>query len=394
MKPLDVQEERRVETRVERDERALESVPFDKEFTIELACQQFATFVKERGVAVDNVTVKKFFSALAASRLLVLKGNDDALLKKFVRLLGEYFGTQTALHLCANESNDSLLYAKTMDASGLSAIAKVILNTAKEDMTIRIAAIEKVKASTLKVCLAPIIRYLDQPDREAFVSIKNGMNINTHEIPDTMWFIVTLAAEEKVTAIPKYILDMAAIVDLNLQYSTKPVARPVEETSSTEIVAENAAVAEVTEMPVAVVRPAVAVYEKETVVKTPVKKLTFSQYKKMVENAAREFHLEEVQWKRVDKLEEFVDACNDYSIENKTWQRMEKYVAVYLAAGGEAEEALDSVLANNLIYSMLPCVADSKKPLEEKFSATLETMFGEGHLLQTLKAVKDEGLGV
>jgi chromosome condensin MukBEF ATPase and DNA-binding subunit MukB len=147
-------------------------------------------------------------------------------------------------------------------------------------------------------------------------------------------------------------------------------------------------------MPAAIVTPTVAVFEKETGVKTPVKKLTFSQYKKMIDNAAREFHLEEVQWKRVDKLEEFVDACNDYSIENKTWQRMEKYVAVYLAAGGEADEALDSVLANNLIYSMLPCVAESKKPLDEKFSATLETMFGEGHLAQTLKAIKDEGLGV
>jgi chromosome condensin MukBEF ATPase and DNA-binding subunit MukB len=139
-------------------------------------------------------------------------------------------------------------------------------------------------------------------------------------------------------------------------------------------------------MPAAIVTPAVAVFEKETGVKTPVKKLTFSQYKKMIDNAAREFHLEEVQWKRVDKLEEFVDACNDYSIENKTWQRMEKYVAVYLAAGGEADEALDSVLANHIIGEMLHSVVNVK--LNEKFSNTLENIFGEGQVPHSIRVVK------
>jgi hypothetical protein len=68
---------------------------------------------------------------------------------------------------------------------------------------------------------------------------------------------------------------------------------------------------------------------------------------------------------------------------------MERFVSTYLAAGGEAEEALDGVIAQYLLYGMLPSVATSKKPLEEKFSHTLENLFGEGHVPSLLKILKE-----
>jgi hypothetical protein len=74
------------------------------------------------------------------------------------------------------------------------------------------------------------------------------------------------------------------------------------------------------------------------------------------------------------------------------WLRMEKYVSTYLAMGGDAEEALDCVVAQQLIYGMLPCIQTTKKPLEEKFTHTLENIFGEGQVPCSLKVVRESGL--
>ena len=101
--------------------------------------------------------------------------------------------------------------------------------------------------------------------------------------------------------------------------------------------------------------------------------------------------MDEVLWKRVDKLEEFADGQNEYRIENKMWLRMERYASTYLAMGGDAEEALDCVVAQQLIYGLLP-ILQAGKPMEEKFTHTLENIFGEGHVPCSLKAVRESGL--
>ena len=57
-------------------------------------------------------------------------------------------------------------------------------------------------------------------------------------------------------------------------------------------------------------------------------------------------------------------------------------------------KALDCVIAQHLIYSMVPCVANSKKELDEKFAHTVENIFGEGHVPYSVKAIRETGLGV
>lgn len=430
--------EEKTETVREREERTREVVPFDKEFTLSVACEQFATFVNERGVLADAASVKKLFAALSASRLLVLKSNNDELLGKLISLMGEYFGAETVVSVCGQSftPEDGLLYVKLANGEVVpSAFARSVIRADAADARIHLTAIEGAKSGILKEYLAPVVRYLDNPERETHITVKNGEKTEAYAMPDTVWFIVTLTAGERITAVPKYILEMASVVDLFLQpgvaIKTRPVVQTVsngepvskpeevetvepeespmveaEETVAEEITAEETAdilpveeeeflhfEAEV--IPASVPEAAMQVVEEVVETKkTPVKKLEYEQFKKMVENACREYQLEEVQWKRVDKLEEYVNACNEYRIENKLWQRMEKYVAVYLASGGESEEALDGVLATHLIYGMLPCIAESKKPLEEKLPNVLESIFGEGHVAQTLKAVKEEGLGV
>ncbi|MBE5733340.1 MAG: hypothetical protein E7353_10005 [Clostridiales bacterium] len=129
--------------------------------------------------------------------------------------------------------------------------------------------------------------------------------------------------------------------------------------------------------------------------KTPVKKVTFYQFTRMVEIAVRDNNMDETLWKRIDKLEDNVSAKDaTYSLSSKLWRRLEKYASVYMSAGGDFEETLDSVVASHVINTMIESVANSKTKTDERFVNVVENIFGEGHVPSTVHKVKSTGLKI
>jgi hypothetical protein len=370
--------EQEVVQTVEKEEKTFTTVPFDPEFTLPVVCQQFITFAFERGVAVDAATARMVFSALSSSRLLILRSDDSEMLMKFIPLLSEYFGTEFAVDYYGENTDGNALFERK-DGYGnveLSAIARKLTVASPADESLHTAVLMGVRCEDIKSTFAPVIRYIDQPERETEVFIKGSAN-GSYVLPENVWFIVTLADGEKFTDIPKYILDMACLVDLSLKTGD----------SRTRLVAEKSGEGENGEM-----RIVEQEIERE---RTAFKPLAYSQFSKLARHALRDYQIDEVLWKRVDKTEEYVkNACADYRIENKQWQRLEKYVATYLASGGEEEESLDSAMAQRLIPAMTVSLATAKKLPEEKFAHALENVFGEGHVNRSIKVVKSTDLNV
>ena len=115
----------------------------------------------------------------------------------------------------------------------------------------------------------------------------------------------------------------------------------------------------------------------------------------MIDLARRNNMLDETLWKRLDKLEDYVVSLDGtYRINNKMWQRIEKYVSVYLSAGGSQEEAVDNVVAHHVINTMITSVASNKGKDSEKFSNVIENVFGEGHVPHSIKTIKSTGLKI
>lgn len=378
-KPVYTTPETHEEKAEDRETKSVRIVPFDREFTLPVVCEQFMTFTHERGVDMDGLTAKRLLSAFAASRLIVVKCNDGVLLNNFLPLLGEYFGTTVGVDVYDEGSaEDGLLYKKNfLGETELTGAVRSIMEGEEDEDGIRVAVFKELQSQALKPFLSPIVRFLDQPDREANVSVKTKSDTaRVYEIPAGMWFIVALKDGEKITDIPKYILDMASVVELTL----KPgLGAKLVDLSAHKADDENDGAEE----------PLYIEHEK-----TAVKRLIYPQFKKLVENACRETQLDELLWKRVDKIEEYVNGFGEYRIENKLWQRMERFVSVALTLGCEAEETLDCMTAQHLVYGMLPTLKASKKDLEEKFSHTVENICGEGHVPHTVKAIKEEELDV
>lgn len=415
-------EEKVTEERREEKKRVI-GTQFDKEFLLPQIAKEFSIYVYERGIKVDAQSVKKLFASLAASRLVIMKNSNVELTEKFLNLMNEYLGAASSLQTYASVAENGLFYRKNAYEGVHFDGASVLENTFGLENKIRLISLTGVKCEGMKGLLAPLVRYIDQPSRECSVPVKIGVETKECEVMENTWLVMALEKGEDVTQIPEYLLDMATVLDMDLQSGLGDVIAtqetPVEErmnavetakettekteeqmeASIEETVNEETAVAETTGEIIEDVKTQPIIQAATTPIpttkvkeKTPVKQLTYSQFKKLMDYACRDYALDEVLWKRVDKLEEFVAGCNEYRIENKMWLRMEKYVSTYLAMGGDAEEALDCVVAQQLIYGMLPCIQTTKKPLEEKFTHTLENIFGEGQVPCSLKVVRESGL--
>ena len=376
---------------------------FDSSFTISKACEELTLYMKERGIYVDVNSVRSIFSLLASSRLLFLSSENKELLSRFIRLLGKYFNCGNvisdfdSLHL----AGDDVIGGTFVDGElKYNAITNSIINDTQSENKVRLMVIENALTEFIKPCLVQVFKHIDKPDGEITVSIREDSNESFDE--------------ERLTDVPKYILESAGSLDIVLreiesvkkpnrvaeylnekleenvegveieedvvgaEFSVNVDEEIVEEEATEEIVSEEVAVEEATE-------------EIET--NTTVKEISYYQLTKMIEIACRNNQLDETLWKRLDKLEEAVQKVDaTFRISNKLWQRVEKFVAIYLTAGGEQEETLDSVVANHVINTMIISLLKGKN--NEKFAHTVENIFGEGHVPHTVKAIKSTGLKI
>ncbi len=447
---------------------------FDENFPLSQVSSEFVNFVQSNGLTIDATTVRSLFASFASSRLIILSNEDRDMLNSFITILGKYFGSESVVesfsfvHL---GSDDIVCRYDENEHASVTNIARSIMSDNDVDQSVRVMAFTDTKSEYIKSCFAPVLRYIDQPEREAIISVRTETIDERYKMPENVWFIVTLADGELVSDIPKFILDVSCVIDLSLRPAIEKKERVVpkfgmakteeveeqteevvQETEQTDEEAQEqtekqadenvdgeqtSAQVEETENEVQeeqteqgeqtenseqaeeqVEEPAEQGVEQEQVdgeekaqeqvseeqaseeqeqteeepeEKVEYKQLFFHQFVKLAERAERDVQMDEMLWKRVDKLEDYVATMGDYRIDNKLWHRLEKYVSVFLSTGGVAEEAVDNVVANHLIHGMVPSLVSGKDKAEDKFYHVVENIFGEGHAPRTVKAVKNSG---
>ena len=236
-------------------------------------------------------------------------------------------------------------------------------------------------------------------------------------MPNNVWFVLTLKDEEKLVDIPKYILDDTCHIEVKVRLEEEIIIEEkpkrkgrksktqeteevqtaqeqmAQECSNVEQSIEEIEQQENIEGEIEVLEETETELENEIVIEEElVSAVGIQQFEMMVQNAEKNYQLDENMWKRLDRLEENVNKANSsYRISSKQWQKTEKYASVYLSAGGEMEETLDSVVANQIISGMSLSIIEGQNNTEEKFVSVVESIFGEGHAPRTIRKVKKSG---
>ena len=210
----------------------------------------------------------------------------------------------------------------------------------KEDIDIFITALTDVKFDTISNYFVPFARYIRNPMGTNTVLAMNEKHISTaYNIPQNLWFIVNIDEFETLDNMPEYISDIATVNSFEFE-----LCEP--ERTHTEI----------------------------TLFKYPQFDFLDTKNKSIAE-------IDEDTWKKLDKLEEYVNAQSPYSTGNKLWTSLEKYVATYIACEGDKREALDKAIAVKMIPSILSALKDCEIEEDKDLSSTLNRLFGEDNTI-------------
>ena len=112
-----------------------------------------------------------------------------------------------------------------------------------------------------------------------------------------------------------------------------------------------------------------------------------------IASAENAYYLPEELWRVIDHIEQQVQEMGGARLSNRTLRMLERYTAVYLAAGGKQSDAFD----NGFAAILLPAYAEqlqmiAKRENGETLAAMLDRMVGRESLPVTIEALTLMGL--
>lgn len=333
--PDDKEEEKIVEVETEEDN-ILNYL--DDAMTANSIVDGLTAFALTKGYKLENTVARDVVSALAASRV-VLTRCDGETFYKLAEILSEYLDCPKFLDDATDyEASDDLFMR-----GGATHLLDAVEFAANSRSTATLITIDNMAADKMGSVFVPFIRYATAPDN---ITVSFGAAKRKIDIPTNIWFLIRL--EDGRKKFPGYLAEMASVV-----------------------------IPKITEA--------------KNAVESDVAKPDYYRLCAACQRAERDYELEEQQWKKVDALERFASARIPFTIGNKIWVQMEKYLAVQLSCGAEPPAALDSAVSAKLIPYLTPALAGKSLPDDVDFVQTLENIFGEddvAHIKAAVKAAK------
>ncbi len=300
----------------------------DRDFTFGIISKELETYIAERGCKISAENVRRLVSAFAASRAIIYPSEAERQMNRLAAVLSGYLGSE--------------LYASNNDIYGglssASVLARAIKAAEKTPEKMYIMLYRQITADALRGMV--FAKTFDHASRLNKLG-KQGDFI----IPPNLWIIAVVAEGESVSNLSSDIAESVSLMTLEM----------------TEV--NGAARA------------------------TAVRPLGFYQFDNLCGGIRGEYEIGEGMWKRIDRFEEKLGDEVFHSVGNRTWVKMEKFAATYLACGGDETEALDGAVASQLLVALQTVLYDKNISSEELLS-TLEEIFGEDNINYCRKIVR------
>ncbi len=320
---------------------------------LETLQEKLIAFALERGFIIDLRTAREVLSAMSVSRMLLFKTNGTLDTTGFMSMLSEFFGCPNYVDDTVDYvSQDNLLFNGSQESGYVSTNLLKALDRANSDQeAITVCQLTNVKLENLGNYFAGFMRYLIKPSITFSIGLKDK-SISDREYPvnSNIWFMSAIEDYEQLENVPPYIAETSAVICLNFA-----TTQPAQEKS--EAVIESVA-----------------------------------QFIELGEKMKNNFELNESYWRKLDKLEEYVAYRAKYRISNKLWQKLERFVSVYIGLGGSSDEALGGALTTKVLPAMIHILSIKRKEGDEQFIHVLENIFGEDNADSCSAVISFSGL--
>lgn len=322
----------------------------DKSQSFASAVTEFEIFAASRGCKFAPAVIRKVFSALASSRLIVINGMNDKDFKSFMTVLSNYFESGVFIDRVDSSyiGTENLLFKSDLSGNKLKTQAFLAMEAARTtSYNIHFAGLTNVTAADLPNYFSAYINYFKNPYGRHHVIIPNEKNVEvSYYIPQNLWFVLNLAEIETPARLPDFISEIATVNAFPFSDCAPSGQYP------------------------------------------NIKKFSYHQMELLSERAGGKYFIKEENWKKVDKLEDYLARSSDFEISNKMWLCLEKFASVYIASNGEEEEALDEAIFAKLIVPAISAYKSSSDKFDKPLGETLEAIFGEGNVNSCMKMIK------
>lgn len=289
-----------------------ECAPHKKEKDISFSeiSDDFKSFAEKCGITIEDESIRRIFSAMASTRVILACSDDSENVKKLLQALSFYFGNEQPYREDERSDwKDSFWY----DIDNVSGSEEKRLSVAAKG--IRNATLNKSRVSFVEIDNANIEKISNYFYSEA-KSILNGTRQGEKgrgdemiSVPENLYFVFNLKDKKSLAKLGGGLLSRISCV----AFIGEVTGSFSEEAANTEYA------------------------------------ISYDKFKMMTESASEEYFVSETQWRNIDSVSCFAIDDSDYRLKNKTDIAIEKYISTYMAFKGTEKDAIDNVLASILI---------------------------------------------
>lgn len=307
---------------------------YDKQLTFVQLIRDLTKFLSERGLLVEEDSLKNYVAAVFSNRLVIVPAGGGAAL---CAAAAEYFGKKAYI-------DNAESYVRYVDmfmqwrnggnASYPTNLSDALVSARRESAYLHTVIIRHVKKSALTALFTPFADVLSR--RRETLPTTGG---KTLRLPPNVLVVAELE-EEDAYEIPAAIAEVAAVV--------APVCGECEPSPR----------------------------------KTVLQSVGYERMEAMLRLARDYYPLDEELWKKVDALD---DKCRSAHIGNRIWLKLETHSSVISACGDDASDALDGAMQAEL----LPWLSATWNPSDGALADVLRDVFGEDRLRRTVSVIKE-----
>lgn len=319
---------------------------YERGFTLEELKNRLSAFINGRGVTVSNDVVIKTVAALCASRFIIWKCDDEALLGKYLGLLAEFFGCDKYVDVIDEtyKTAEDLFYNET--AGVTHNITAAIRDASANGHKAVFAVLANVKQSEANAYFTDLIQYTVNPVKNYEIPLSSsGIADGYLVVTPNFWTFAVTTKDGDKGELPSFIADSAVTVI---------VAGTLNDNAD------------------------------ETKYPAP----SYYQTAYLAEKARNAYALPEELWKRVDRLDVAIADRVGLKIKNKTWGTLERLTSIYLAVGGDPKDALDFAVAGKILPPVFRAYAVKGERVE--LINTVENVLGDDGVAECKRLLKVE----
>lgn len=302
-------------------------------------CNELSTYLSENGLSVDKNSIREMFGCMAASKLIIVKNESTAITERFIELFSEFIGAS----FFTSDVNPKVRKFEELFTKRYNLKAAIESANSNENV-MNVMFLKNVRLEALDYYFTKVIDFALNPLLPCVIKNENSTSIT--DMPHNIWFMVSQIKSSKFV-LSETLVQSAITIEVNAK-----IIQPIEE-----------------------------VYQNEL-------KLSYEYMSNLLLEGYEEFYLEEIEWKKIDKVEAYLNEFDSFLLDNRLFRQLERYSSTYLMFGGDKYEAMDSVLYAKLLRVISLLKLKQNQDGEEGIFQLFETLFGLEYLSKSKRLLK------